>query len=50
MILDEIAEKTRARVEEDKKQIEQLDLGYSEIIDHQNYMTAKWLNKYKIHD
>ena len=36
--------------EEDKKQIEQLDLGYSEIIDHQNYMTAKWLNKYKIHD
>ena len=35
---------------EDKKQIEQLDLGYSEIIDHQNYMTAKWLNKYKIHD
>ena len=36
--------------QEDQEKIKQLDLGYSEIIDHQNYMTAKWLNKYKIHD
>lgn len=36
--------------EEDKDIIKKLDMGYSEIIDHQNYMTAKWLNSYKIHD
>ena len=36
--------------EDDVKTIESLDMGYSEIIDHQCYATAKWLNKYKIHD
>lgn len=36
--------------EEDMKRIENMDLGYSEIINHQSYTTAKWLNKYKIHD
>lgn len=30
--------------------IAKMDLGYSEIINHQSYTTAKWLNKYKIHD
>lgn len=30
--------------------ISKMDLGYSEIINHQSYTTAKWLNKYKIHD
>ena len=35
---------------EDLSQIKQLDIGHSEIIDHQCYTTAKWLNKYKIHD
>lgn len=36
--------------EQDCKQIAKMDLGYSEIINHQCYTTAKWLNKYKIHD
>lgn len=35
--------------ENDFKEIKKLDLGYSEIIDHQCYKTAKWINKYKIH-
>lgn len=35
--------------EEDLTIIATLNLGYSEIIDHQNYKTAKWLNQYKIH-
>ncbi|MEG0275792.1 MAG: aldo/keto reductase [Coprobacillus sp.] len=34
----------------DIHEIKQLDIGHSEIIDHQCYTTAKWLNKYKIHD
>lgn len=36
--------------QEDMSRIEAMDLGYSEIINHQSYTTAKWLNKYKIHD
>ncbi len=36
--------------EDDQNKIKQLDIGHSEIIDHQCYTTAKWLNKYKIHD
>ncbi|MDD3027852.1 MAG: aldo/keto reductase [Erysipelotrichaceae bacterium] len=36
--------------EEDFTMIKQLDIGHSEIIDHQCYTTAKWLNKHKIHD
>lgn len=36
--------------EEDLKQIASLDIGYSEIIDHQCYATAKIMNKCKIHD
>lgn len=35
---------------EDFKKIDQLNLGYSEIIDHQCYATAKNLNKYKIYE
>ena len=35
---------------ENFKKIDQLNLGYSEIIDHQCYATAKNLNKYKIHE
>lgn len=35
---------------EDFKKIDQLNLGYSKIIDHQCYATAKNLNKYKIHE
>lgn len=35
---------------EDFKKIDQLNFGYSEIIDHQCYATAKNLNKYKIHE
>ena len=35
---------------EDQEAIEKMDLGYSEIINHQCYTTAKWLNLYKIHD
>ncbi len=34
----------------DMETIASMDMGYSEIIDHQCYATAKWLNKYKIHD
>ena len=34
----------------DMKQIEMLNIGYSEIIDHNSPCTAKWLNKWKIHD
>lgn len=34
----------------DMQTITDMDLGYSEIINHQSYTTAKWLNKYKIHD
>lgn len=34
----------------DLMEISKMDLGYSEIINHQSYTTAKWLNKYKIHD
>lgn len=36
--------------EEDLNKIKTLDIGHSEIIDHQCFTTAKWLNKYKIHD
>lgn len=36
--------------EQDMEEIAMLDLGYSEIIDHQCYATAKLLNKHKIHD
>lgn len=36
--------------DEDLNEIRKLDIGYSEIIDHQCHTTAKWLNKYKIHD
>lgn len=36
--------------EVDIYKIKQLNIGHSEIIDHQCYTTAKWLNKYKIHD
>lgn len=36
--------------DEDMALIASMDLGYSEIINHQSYATAKWLNKYKIHD
>lgn len=36
--------------EDDLDEIKQLDIGHSEIIDHQCYKTAKWLNKYKIHE
>lgn len=35
---------------EDIETIDQMNLGYSEIINHQSYTTAKWLNKYKIHE
>lgn len=35
--------------DEDLGLISKMDLGYSEIINHQSYTTAKWLNKYKIH-
>lgn len=35
---------------EDLEIISKMDLGYSEIINHQSYTTAKWLNKYKIHE
>lgn len=34
----------------DKRIIEQLDLGYSEIIDHNSACTARWLNEWKIHE
>lgn len=35
--------------EEDLEMISKMNIGYSEIIDHQSYKTAKWLNQYKIH-
>ena len=33
----------------DIKQIESLNIGCSEIIDHNSPCTAKWLNQWKIH-
>ena len=35
---------------EDMEAIVKLDIGYSKIIDHTSYKTAKFLNEYKIHD
>ena len=35
---------------EDMKRIGEMDIGHSEIIDFKSYKTAKWLNKFKIHD
>ena len=45
--------KTAAQValsDEDMAAIGALDLGHSEIIDHDAPETAKWLNGWKIHD
>ncbi len=36
--------------EEELQIIESYDLGYSEIIDHTNPITEKWLTEWKIHD
>lgn len=36
--------------DQDLDLIANMDIGYSEIINHQSYTTAKWLNKYRIHD
>ncbi len=36
--------------EEEVKLIEGFDLGYSEIIDHENPLTEKWLTEWKIHE
>ncbi len=36
--------------EEEMQIIESHDLGYSEIIDHTNPLTEKWLTEWKIHD
>ncbi|MDO4621066.1 MAG: aldo/keto reductase [Lachnospiraceae bacterium] len=36
--------------EEEMQTIESYDLGYSEIIDHSNPLTEKWLTEWKIHD
>ena len=36
--------------QEDKKQIEALDFGYSELIDHANPMTVQCLNRFTIHE
>lgn len=36
--------------EEEMQEIESLDLGRSEIIDHSNPLTEKWLTEWKIHD
>ncbi len=36
--------------EAEMKQIEKYDLGYSEIIDHSNPLTEKWLTEWKIHE
>jgi len=36
--------------QEDLNMISKMNIGYSEIIDHQSYKTAKWLNQYKIHE
>lgn len=35
---------------EDIMKIDKLDIGYSEIINHESACTAKWLNQWKIHD
>ena len=34
----------------DMQSIEEMDTGYSEIIDHHSGSTAKWLNEWKIHE
>lgn len=36
--------------DEDMKEMETLNIGYSEIIDHNSACTAKWLNQWKIHE
>ncbi len=36
--------------DEDMRIMESFDLGYSEIIDHKNPLTEKWLTEWKIHD
>lgn len=36
--------------EEEMAEIDKLDLGHSEIIDHSKAETAKWLNGWKIHE
>ncbi|MDD3220535.1 MAG: aldo/keto reductase [Lachnospiraceae bacterium] len=36
--------------ESDMRNISNLDLGHSEIIDHRSGCTAKWINEWKIHD
>lgn len=36
--------------DQDIKLIEALNIGYSEIVDHNSVCTAKWLNQWKIHD
>lgn len=36
--------------EEEMKQIEKYDLGYSEIIDHTSPLTEKWLTEWKLHE
>ncbi len=38
-----------ALTEEEMQVIERHDLGYSEIIDHKNPLTEKWLTEWKIH-
>lgn len=35
---------------QDLKTIAEMDIGYSEIINHQSACTAKWLNEWKIHE
>ncbi len=39
-----------AITEDEMKQIESHDMGYSEIIDHNNPLTEKWLTEWKIHE
>lgn len=36
--------------EDDMKRIQTLNIGYSEIIDHNSACTSKWLNEWEIHD
>lgn len=36
--------------QKDMEMIEKLDIGHSEIIDYSSSCTAKWINKWKIHD
>ena len=36
--------------EKDMHAISDMDIGYSEIIDHSKACTAKWLNNWKIHE